>query len=207
MALLCGALLYCKGPQNPDMPTQGAIRMSITSGSPINLSKGQATIPVKLDSAKILLKKIEIENVNDDSLDFMAYAPVVISIGMNAPAYLMLTGVPFGAYEEFEACIDSVYAWGSVGADTAKFYYANKVWIEYEKELYPPIIVSPDSAVLNISLYFDTELWFLDWRYGYLDPRNPLNKNKILQNIKQSFYMEFDNDEDDNDDNEDDDDN
>ena len=199
---VCGCLLFgCqKNSTDPGM-SEGTLRVAVGNGAVLNLAKGQSPAPVYLDSVKLLISRIEVENADDDSIDFVSRMPMLVSVGMDSMRYIGLVGIPFGVYEKVEAQIDSVYAWGYVGLDsTQKFQYASRTWIEYEKELYPTASVGPDSPTLNLMLYVDTSMWFYDWRGGYVDPRLPVNKQRIDSNIRQSFFIDCDDGDDDADD-------
>lgn len=209
----------------------GSLRLSIRamSGSLPKAASPQAQ-QVTITSAKVVLGEIEIENSNEDSMDFKSNTPLVVNLDLSGAATnLGNVSIPFGTYDELEYEITkltpqdtavynanpdlqgySISIRGYVDGDTnAAFTFKSAIEVEQEREFSPPLAVNETSPVVVLMLSIDTSMWFSDGAGAFLDPRDPQNQQAIERNVRASInaYQDNDNDgdDDDGDDDEDDD--
>lgn len=168
------------------------------------------------------------EDSDDDDLEFST-KPMVLKLSLvDSVQTVMVAAIPFGTYDEVEieirklsqAYIDSLAPADSVlladfiakgvsvivegvvysAGVAAPFIYSAAVRVEQEYELDPPLAISADNPIANITLMVYANFWFM--RNGVLlDPNDAVNQNAIKWNIENSFEMYEDGDGDgDNDD-------
>ncbi len=91
------------------------------------------------------------------------------------------------------------------GATTPQpFVFSSAIYAEQESELNPPLVVSADNPMTNITMAVYSAVWFVGPGGALLDPTDPGNKTTIAQNIKQSIELYKDDDQDGDDDDDDD---
>lgn len=172
---------------------------------------------VTITSARVVIKEIEFESIQDDTLDFEFERPFVkdLLVGSNLHEIESIL-VPFGSYKESEIEIDdlkaedgevynqnpdlqdrSVLVQGYLNDDPNDiFTFASDLDKEQEKEFNPPLTLDENSPTTNIVLTLDMSTWFMDENGNPLDPRLESNRSKIENNIKNSIDVFEDEDDD-----------
>ncbi len=216
--------LSCNGsnPFSQSADSSGNLKISIKSSGMGRLSKSAANITIT--KAQVVIHEIELETVVGDSMDFEFEQPFVQDLAIDTTVQQIITvDVPPGIYEEMEIDIaaltarDSVlYAQnpdlqdlsirieGTVDSDSlTAFVFTSDLNVEQETEFDPPLVLT-DSSATNVVINVDVSLWFVDGNGSMLDPRDPANQRRIEKNIKNSFRVFEDRDDDGEDDSDDD---
>lgn len=216
--------LSCIGSNSfsPSADSSGNLKISIKSSGLNRLSKSAAIITIT--RAQIVIHEIELETDVRDSMDFEFEQPFVQDLTIDTTVQQITTvDVPPGTYDEMEIDIaaltarDSVvYAQnpdlqdlsirieGTVHSDSlTAFVFTSDLNVEQETEFNPPLVLT-DSVATNVVINVDMNLWFADGNGGMLDPRDPANQRRIEKNIKNSFRVFEDRDDDGEDDTDDD---
>ena len=181
---------------------------------------------VSLTSVKMLVEELELESVEEDSLDFEIENQVIQLPLDGSPYQLAAANIASGLYDEFELEIEGLDDDDNVndpdfteGSDETSiiiegtyngedFTFTSEEDFEIEFEFNPPIEIDENTTNVDINLMVDIDSWFLDDSGNELDPTDPANREQIEENIEHSFEAEKDEDDldDDGEDEEDDDD-
>lgn len=210
--------------QNPisSVPTTGSIKISLkpvtnATSSSVNKVSGNASTVVTITSARVVIDEIELENIEDDSLDYEFEEPFVQDLVGSSNLYEIGTiQVPFGSYKELEIEIDDLKAEdGAVytqnpelqdlsirvegylnGDSTDTFVFTSDLSEEQEREFNPPLVLDENSASINLVLTINMDTWFVDSSGNFLDPRIESSYAKIEDNIEASLEVFEDKDDD-----------
>ncbi|UCF62857.1 MAG: hypothetical protein JSW33_09745 [bacterium] len=172
---------------------------------------------ITLTSVKVVIDEIEFESSDEDSHSFELEEPFIQELNVNGIIHeVQNVAVPFGVYEEMEIAVDqlkegdglvytnnpelqnvSVRVEGYLdGNETEEFIFTSSMELEQEFEFDPPLILDENNPSTVITLIIDLSTWFVEDNSSYLDPRIPQNKPMIEENIKNSFEV-FEDEEDD----------
>lgn len=207
-----------------------SVKMKVTSQSPAKQFKTMPSTQAvdSLTEIKMLVEELELESVNNDSLDFEV-DNLIINLPLDGSEIeLASSNVPSGTYDEFEMEIEydddsnisdpdfikesgddddgySIVVKGIYNGE--EFTYRSDEDFEIEMEFNPPLEITGSSPA-SIAINIDPTGWFKDSSGNDLDPNDPANRDRIDENIENSFEAEGDDDDDDDDseDDEDDDD-
>lgn len=201
-----------------------AVKMQIQSSTGSQkISRTPSTQAVdSLTEIKVLVEELELESsFDEDSLDFEV-DDLIANLPLDGSAFELASAtVPDGVYDEFEMEMegpdedsnvqdpdfyndsgddDDGYSIVIKGVYNGEdFTYRSKEDFELELELNPPLEISNNTS-LSIAINVDPSSWFKDSSGNDLDPNNPDNREKIDENIENSFEVEKEEDEDDDDD-------
>jgi hypothetical protein len=165
---------------------------------------------VTIESAKILLKKVQFKQANDPDVD-VKVGPFVVQLNLDGIVNTVAVGsVPPGIYnrvkfvihkpEDFETPPDPDFKTGTSGNSRFSFiikgtYNGNSFTYKSRKSMsqeitFPsPLNISNDTKV-NVTFLVNMSDWFI--KNGVeLDPTNENNWNDIDKNIKESFKRAF----------------
>lgn len=167
-----------------------------------------------LTEVKLLVDELELENVNDDSLDFEVN-DLIVNLPVDGSIIEVSTAeVPVGTYDEFEMEIefddDTTVSDPDFFSDTGddddgysivvrgvyngeEFLFRSDEDFELELDFNPPLVVSESSSP-TVEILIDPSGWFLDRAGNDLDPTNPANFDQINDNIEISFEVASDDD-------------
>lgn len=217
-------LIFTACDSNPaaNDPVEGQIKISIKSvNGSAQGALGKIMSSLTITSARIVIEKIEFKSTFEDSMDFELKNPFVQDLLGGSNLHEITTvDVPFGTYKEMEIKIDeldesqsSAYAqypelrnlsirvegyWDNNVDST--FVFTSDLSEEQEQEFNPPLVLDETSPATNLVLTLDLASWFVDRNGNSLDPMLSENKSRIEENIKSSFKVfedEDDNGEDD----------
>lgn len=175
---------------------------------------------VVVNEIKLFIEEMELESIQNDSLDFEIENFIVNLPLDGSPLVLTEQTFPAGIYDEFEIEIEkpddldvnvsdpdfrdetgsySIVVKGIYNGE--EFTFRSSEDFEIEIDLNPPLeIGEDDSALLVISV--DVSSWFKGPNGEDLDPKDPANTELINENIENSFEAFedlFDDDDDDDD--------
>ncbi len=177
---------------------------------------------VSVDSiteVKFMVEELELESLENDSLDFEV-ENLIVNIPLDgSPFTLTSQQVPEGIYDEFELEIendgkntddldfyegDMEYSMVVKGVyDGEPFMYRTDKDFEIELDLNPVIEITENTQSAAVEILFDPTSWFLDANGNMLNPSDPANHEQIAENIENSFEAHGDNDADDDEDDDD----
>lgn len=201
-------------------PKPVSVTMQVTGSSS---QKSLTSNHVTLTSVKLLVEEIELESVEEDSLDFEVENQVV-ELPLDGSSYQLSTeNISLGFFDEFELEVDGIDEDDNVndpdfteGSNETSivikgtyngedFTFKSEEDFELEFEFNPPIEISETTNSVAIDLMVDVSSWFVDGSGNDLDPTDPNNHDQIEENINNSFDAEddIDDDEDDEDDEDD----
>lgn len=190
-------------------------------------SKGMPTIKkissvqidsLSLTSVRVVIDEIEYENSNEDTLDFELEEPFVQELSLTDTIHEVTNvSIPFGVYEEIEIEVDrlkqedgevyinnpelqnlSIRVEGYLDGNSANsFIFTSGIELEQEFEFATPIVLDETNPSGTVILVVDLSTWFVDGNNQLLDPRLPENRSLIEENIKNSFKVYEDDDDDD----------
>lgn len=207
---------------NNNAPKPVNVNMQVATAGSAPVAPKATSSHVTLSSVKMLVEELELESVEEDSLDFEIENQVIQLPLDGSPYQLAAADIAPGMYDEFEMEIEglddddnvndpdftegseetSIIIEGSYNGED--FSFQSEEDFEIEFEFNPPIQIDENTTNVDINLIVDINSWFLDEAGNDLDPTDPDNKEQIEENIEKSFKAEKD--EDDLDDEEDDDD-
>jgi len=172
---------------------------------------------IKVDTAKVLIKKVEFHGAEEDSTEFEA-GPFVLSLNMDTTvSSIAVSNLPNGKYTEIsfeihkprpnEAITDSDFVEGpkedQMYSVVVKGFYNGKHFVfksarsaEESINLNPPLIVSDTLSSYNATIQVFVDKWFVDRNGNTLDPTDPNNTEAIEHAIQRSFQAFKDNNED-----------
>jgi hypothetical protein len=173
---------------------------------------------IVIQQVKLFITEMELESIQNDSLDFEIENFIVNLPLDGSPLVLTEQVVPAGIYDEFELEIEkpddsdvqvndtdfrdetgsySVVVKGLYNGE--EFMFRSSEDFEIDIDLNPPLeLVDGGSSILVISI--DISGWFKGSDGEDLDPKNPDNTERINQNIEslfEAFEDQFDDDDDD----------
>lgn len=209
---------------NTPKPVNVNMQVAATGSAPV--APKAASSHVTLTSVKMLVEELELESVEEDSLDFEIENQVIQLPLDGSPYQLAAADIASGFYDEFELEIEglddddnvndpdfaesseetSIIIEGTYNGED--FTFKSEEDFEIEFEFNSPIQIDENTTNVDINLMVDIASWFVDDSGNDLDPTDPANREKIEDNIENSFDAEKDEDDldDDGDDEEDDDD-
>lgn len=212
---------------NNNSPKPVSVNMQVaTSDNAPAAPKTVSSSHVTLTSVKMLVEELELESVEEDSLDFEMENQVVELPLDGSPYQLSAANIAPGLYDEFELEIEGLDDDDNVsdpdfteGSDETSiiikgtyngedFTFKSEEDFEIEFEFSPPIQIDENTTNVDINLMVNIDSWFVDSSGNELDPTDPDNREQIEENIENSFEADKDEDDldDDGDDEEDDDD-
>ena len=229
LTFLAVLLLFFTGCNISDSGPNGdrkvSVKMKVQSSSSFQ-TVSQTPFKQKVDSLteiKLLVEELELESSFDaDSLDFEVH-DLIVSIPLDVSEFELTSAtVPDGVYDEFEMEMegpdedsgvqdpdfyddsgdddDDGYSMVIRGVYNGEdFTYRSKEDFELELELNPPLEISNNTSP-SIAINIDPSSWFKDSSGNDLDPNDPNNREKIDENIENSFEIEKQDDDDDSDD-------
>ena len=230
MAVIISASIYfllstaCDSNPASSDPDEGQIKISIKSIDAANPGvPGKRLNGVTSTSARIVIEKIKFKGTVEDSMDFELKNPFVQDLLAGANLHEITTvDVPFGTYEEMEIKIDELDETQSVAYSRyperqnlsiriaghwdnnvdSTFVFTSDLSEEQAQEFNPPLTLDETRPATNLVLTLDMASWFVDRSGNPLDPALSENRSRIEENIKSSFSVfedEDDNGEDDHD--------
>lgn len=215
--IMTGCNLSSSGATNV-RKTQISFKTS-TSGSSVTVSPGAATgtntatvastSPITIDTAKVLIKKLEFHSVSGDSMDFEK-GPFVLNLNMDSTAVtkVAVSNIPNGSYDDISFHIhkadpeDSTIAPAFVTGPLeyqhysiivkgiykgTYFVFRSPVNAEINVKLNPPLTVSDSLSSYNATVQVDVSKWFTGPNGTVLDPTNPKDAWAIDMAIRHSF--------------------
>lgn len=200
---------------SPSGQSPVAVKMKVQSTAMPKQTAGTPTTQAvdSLTEVKFLVKKLELKSsAEEDSLDFEVH-DFVADLPLDGSDYNITSKqVPTGVYDEFKLKIDTPEDGSSVqdssfyntsGSEEhdgysivisglyngKQFTYRTGEDFELEMALNPPLTVT-DTTSASVAINIDPSSWFKDSSGNALDPTNPDNREKIDENIRQSFHAE-----------------
>ncbi|RMG63201.1 MAG: hypothetical protein D6715_11525 [Calditrichaeota bacterium] len=220
LVLVSAAVLSSCGSSTSPTATEGKVKFSVRSVAPpstVGLNKTQVVGQVTITKAKIVINEIEFENELNDSLDFELEEPFVHDLAADTSLHTVaVLQVPFGMYKELSVKVKklrnddgavftqnpelqnlSVYVEGFLDNDTSKkFIFTSDLTAKQKQKFNPPLVIDSTQTSTNVVLSIDLSRWFVDRSGNPLDPKLPDNRSQIENNIKASFKMFKDDDDD-----------
>lgn len=207
-------------------PKPVAVNMQVAGSSPAKaIQRSSSSNHVTLSSVKMLVQELELESVEEDSLDFEIENQVAELPLDGSPYQLSAQDISSGLYDEFELEIEGpeddetindpdfsdgsgTYSMVIRGTHNGEdFTFKTEEDFELEFEFNPPIEIDENTNSVDINLMINVDSWFVDPGTGNdLDPADPNNREQIEENIGNSFEADDDVDENDEDEDNDDDD-
>lgn len=120
--------------------------------------------------------KFEIHKVSQSEIDTLS-------------ASQKATFVDFLSSDRYSIIIDGNLYKNGQSAGTS-FTYKSKINVEFEKTLFPPLVISQTPTIFNLTLQISSAGWFLDENNFLLDPTN-LNNFSVIENNLKSFLKAF----------------
>ncbi len=180
-----------------------------------------ATTGLQIDTAKVLIKKLEFHSATEDSLDF-EQGPLVLTLNLDSTVTnVAIDNVPHGLYSAIsfeihkprpnETVTDSDFVAGPKEDQrysvVVKGFYNGTHFVfkshrsaEVHIKLNPPLNISDSLSSYNATVKVDVSQWFVDQNGNIIDPTNPNNEEAISQAIRRSFHAFEDNNHDGHDD-------
>jgi len=171
---------------------------------------------VVVNSARVVIRKVELESEEEDSLEFELKEPFIQDLNLlDNQTVLTTVNVPAAVYEELEIKVGplrssagqiyqdnpelqdkSLLLEGYVVKGTQQdFSFSSEIELEQEYEFEPPVVVA-NNGVTNLVLRVDVSGWFMGENDVTLDPTNADDHSQILNNIRKSFHVFEDEDHD-----------
>ena len=218
--LFVTSLIITACSSNPNSSSGSAVKLSVkgignAGGSAVQSLQVNAA-NVTITSVRIVIDEVELESSVGDTLDFELEQPFIKDLMAGSGTQVIQTvQVPAGSYKELEIEIDelnpkdgavytanpelqgrSVLVRGYVDTPADTFRFVSDLEEEQEQEFEPPIVLDENSPATNIVLTLNMDLWFVDEKGNFLDPRLQENKSAIEGNIKNSIDAFEDKDDD-----------
>ncbi len=223
--LFAGLLISgCELTDSSDVaPSEVQVQMQIDDGTtaPKLMSNTEHENVIEVQRVKMFVDEMELESVEEDSLDFEVEYQIVDLPLDGTPLVLTEQLVPAGLYDEFEleiekpddedVTIDDTDFRDETGSyslvisglyNGEEFSFRSSEDFELEIEVNPPLEIS-DAEGSTLTISVDVSSWFKDSNGETLDPKDYMNTEMINENIENSFEGfedEFDDDDDDDDD-------
>jgi len=201
--------------ETANLQLQMQVNTTTTASKQIQTSNSQ--IGIKIQEVKLFVEEMELESIQNDSLDFEIENFIVNLPLDGSPLILTEQEIPAGIYDEFELEIEkpddgevavndpdfrdetgsySIVVKGLYNGE--EFMFRSSEDFEIDIDLNPPLELGDGgNSVLIISV--DVYSWFKGADGEDLDPNNPNNTERINENIERSFEGfedEFDDDDD-----------
>jgi hypothetical protein len=181
---------------------------------------------LEITEIKLFIDEMELESINDDSLDFEAEEFIVNLPLDGSPFIITEKEIPNGFYDEFELETERPDDDSNVNDsdfsdesgrysvvvkglwDGVDFTYRSSEDFELELEMNPPLEVTEENG-FTLMVEVDINSWFQSDSGTTLNPNLSENREEIDESIENSFdvledlYEEDDDDDDDDDDNDD----
>ncbi len=169
-----------------------------------------AVSAVQLTSAQVVISRIRVKSVGEDTLDFKSTAPIVVNLDVNGAQQSIGTlSLPAGSYNQTRFRIDqldsldgavftanpsmqniSIRVAGYVnGMIDSSFVWSTSLDEEQVFEHLTAFTVVAGQTT-GLSFHFDNSKWFVDQQGAILDPRDGQNQSQIENNVKNAFDIE-----------------
>lgn len=205
-AAFATALIVAGCNENPTSPETGpAISLSIAAQSSGSAAQSSGTLT--LESAKVLLKRIQFHRYPSNDSSDIKTAMIAVPLNLNGPVNTVAaSNVPAGQYdrikfrihkpEDTEPIPDPEFREGASGDlrysvivrgthNGRSFVFKSREVTYQEIRFATPITVGNNQTV-NVTLVVDPASWFM--RNGAaLDPADESNRQRIDEAIKESF--------------------
>lgn len=198
-------------PMNSSSPGPGA-SPNLSVGMMPDVTNTPPPTTFTISNVKLLLKKIEVENEQNESEEIVM-GPIVVNLilGNNnntsvSSAALMpgtFTKIGFDVHQieegehdpdhEFMEGNDEHHRFSVIVNGTlngVNFVYKSRAHIRIEIELTTPITIT-GSREINLVIAVDPYLWFKDADGNLLNPNDPANRHIIDSNIRRAFKKAF----------------
>ncbi len=218
LAAFLFSLPACDNNPAANDPTGGQIKISIKSVTGTTQGAlGKIMSAVTITSAQVVIEEIEFESSYEDTMDFKLAEPFVQDLLSGSNLHEITTvEVPFGTYKEMEIKIDkldeeksaayaqnpelrnlSIRVEGYLNNErSSAFVFESDLSQEQEQEFNPSLVLDETNPATNLVLTLDMASWFVDSNNQPLDPNLAENKSRIESNIKSSFTVFEDEDDD-----------
>jgi len=163
---------------------------------------------ITISEVKMLVRELELESTQDDSLNFQANN-LIVDLPLDGSPFLISTQpVPVGIYDELEVDVDKPEADVDVGdidfndgenryaivirgtKDGSDFTLKSQEDFDFELEFQPPIEITDSTSEVEIDVMVNVEKWFRTGLNGRtLDPSDPDDIERIEENIERSFEI------------------
>lgn len=184
-----------------------------TYSNPYGLSEVPGTAAVdsipKLTNVSMFVKELRLKSVTEDSLDFQQH-DLIVNLPLTKDSVQISTkSVPQGTYDGLSLHVgkpaytdstkypdfvsgpseDQRYSMIISGTYKGKsFTYKVHHDFEFHLKFNPALVISDSTVSADVNLLVDTSKWFIDNETGAtLDPTNPDDLEKIVENIDSSF--------------------
>ena len=220
-------------PMSPAGATGGAVTLSISTGSPtapapapgfFSVVYGDGSNTLEMSSVRLVVREIELERQSDESCDThvegvddtcesFKTGPVLVDFptGATAEAFVTITGVPAGVYDEVEFNIHKPssglpddapflqahpdYAEISIRVEGqyngTAFTYESDLMDNQEIQLTPALDIADGAPATNVTLRLDIGTWFRAADGSLVDPdsanKGGENESIVANNIKASI--------------------
>jgi len=193
------------------------MQVNSTTAASKHIQTSNSLSGIEIQEVKFFIEEMELESIQNDSLDFEIENFIVNLPLDGSPLVLIEQEIPAGIYDEFELEIEkpdddvvvndpdfrdetgsySVVIKGLYEGE--EFIFRSREDFEIDIDLNPPLELGEGgNSVLIISV--DVASWFKGSDGEDLDPKDPTNTERINVNIETSFEGfedEFDDDDDD----------
>jgi len=210
------AMLSACSSDSPVTSTTGTVSIGIgltpNPASPGgNGADGPVTVgavsAIQITSAEVVISRIRVKSVGEDTLDFNSTTPIVVNLDLaGAQQSIGTLSLPAGSYDETRFKIDqldsldgtvytsnpnmqgiSVRVAGYVnGSVDSTFLWTTTLDEEQVFQHTTPFTVVAGQTT-NLSFHFDNSKWFVDQNNAMVDPRDGQNQSQIENNIKNAF--------------------
>ena len=210
IALLLGGLFFttaCNTTNSHDEVATVQLQMQVKAENATakQLSANQSTHGVVIQQIMLFVEEMELESIQNDSLDFEIENFIVNLPIDGSPFVLTEQEFPAGIYDEFEIEIEkpddldvnvnntafrdetgsySIVVRGLF--NEVEFTFRSSEDFEIELDLDPPLEIR-DGEVAQLTLSVDISSWFKGVDGEDLDPKDPVNTEQINKNIEASF--------------------
>src|SRR6266849_2446850 len=125
---------------------------------------------------------------HEDSCEELDAGPVTVDLPVDGTTKAMLhVTVPTGTYEGLQAELLNVQV-AFTDASGAKHTFTSNAEAKLEMRFSAPLTVAA-GGTLNVTVDIDVSSWFKDASGAVLDPTNPANADAINDNIRKSFHV------------------
>lgn len=210
IALLLAGLFFttaCNTTNSNDEVATVQLQMQVKAENATakQLSANQSTHGVVIQQIMLFVEEMELESIQNDSLDFEIENFIVNLPIDGSPFVLTEQEFPAGIYDEFEIEIEkpddldvnvnntafrdetgsySIVVRGLF--NEVEFTFRSSEDFEIELDLDPPLEIR-DGEVAQLTLSVDISSWFKGVDGEDLDPKDPANTEQINKNIEASF--------------------
>jgi len=210
------AMLSACGSDSPVTSTTGSVVIGV-GVTPNPASPGNngpdgpvavgAVSAIQMTSAEVVISRIRVKSVGEDTLDFNSTTPIVVNLDLTgAQQSLGTLTLPAGSYDKTIFKIDqldsldgtvytnnpnmqdiSIRVAGYVnGFVDSTFLWTTTLDEEQVFQHTTPFTVVAGQTT-NLSFHFDNSKWFMDQNNAMIDPRDGQNQSQIENNIKNAF--------------------